>query len=146
MKMINKVCLGLLFSWFNMQSAFAASEATVVDSVVSGGELLRIALGLLAVIALIILLSWIIKRINHSGLKLGGQFEIIGAMTLGAREKLLLVKVGERYLLLGLAQSSINLLHDFGETMPAGFQAGGATFGSFFKKAVGDPNNVNFKS
>lgn len=98
------------------QSAFAGGE-----SAIGSGELLRIISGLIIVLLIIVFLSWLLKRLNRSGLGLGGPFQIIACASVGAREKIMIVKIGQRFLLLGVASASINTLCDFGESLPEGF-------------------------
>lgn len=104
---------------------------------VHGSELLRLGMGLIVVVAIILLLSWCLKRLN--GLKIAGTsgMKIITSMSLGAREKLVLVNAGERILLLGVTTGSINMLHDFGEKLPPGFNTESSqSFSRFLKIAL----------
>jgi flagellar protein FliO/FliZ len=93
-----------------------------MQSVLSQGELMRIVMGLLLVLLIIIALSWIVKRLNGVHLGSAKGFQSIATMILGPKEKITLLKVGERYLLLGSGSGHITLLHDFGEQLPVGFE------------------------
>lgn len=104
---------------------------------ISSQELIKVLGGLLLVILIILFLSWILKRLNASSMLTGSGFKGLASMTLGAREKILLVQAGERYLLLGVTTGSINLLHDFGTEMPAGFHpANPASFSDLMKSVM----------
>ncbi|MGL6028599.1 MAG: flagellar biosynthetic protein FliO [Legionella sp.] len=98
----------------------AASSAEAIN-VLSRAELLRIIGGLLFVLLIILALSWLVKRLNVVQLASAKGFHSIATMTLGPKERVTLLKVGERHLLLGLAAGSVSLLYDFGTELPQGF-------------------------
>ncbi|HHF7366624.1 TPA: flagellar biosynthetic protein FliO [Legionella bozemanae] len=94
-----------------------------MQSVLNHGELMRIVMGLLLVLLLIIALSWVVKRLH--GIQMGSAkgFQSIASMILGPKEKITLLKVGARYLLIGSGSGQITLLYDFGERLPTGFDS-----------------------
>lgn len=107
-------------------------------SALSNGELMRVLGGLLVVVAAIVLLSWLLRRLNGAKFANTNGFKIISCMSLGAREKIMLVRVGQRVLLLGVTSASINTLHDFGEDLPTSFSLESKTsFAEFLKTALG---------
>lgn len=115
-----------------------AATLSTKTAAISGGELMRVIGGLLLVVLVIIFLSWLLRRLNGTGLANASGFKIIAYMNLGTREKIMLVNVGNRILLLGVASGSINTLHDFGEELPAGFVSDSKTsFTAFLKTALG---------
>ncbi|KTC85758.1 flagellar biosynthetic protein FliO [Legionella drozanskii] len=116
-------------------TALPASSNT---SALSNGELMRVLGGLLVVVAAIVLLSWLLRRLNGAKFANTNGFKIISCMSLGAREKIMLVRVGQRVLLLGVTSASINTLHDFGEDLPTSFSLESKTsFAEFLKTALG---------
>lgn len=116
------------------EAATLSSKAAAISS----GELMRVIGGLLLVVLVIVFLSWLLRRLNGAGLANTSGFKIIAYMNLGTREKIMLVKVGNHVLLLGVASGSINTLHDFGEELPAGFESESkASFTAFLKTALG---------
>jgi flagellar protein FliO/FliZ len=100
-------------------TAFAMQPGT--PKVLDHSELIKILTGLLLVLFIIIVLSWVVKRFNVIQLSSSKGFEAIANMTLGPKEKITLLKVGNRYLLVGIGSASINTLYDFGEQLPDGF-------------------------
>ena len=94
-----------------------------MQSVLNQVEVMRILIGLLLVLLLIMGLSWVVKKLHSVQLGATKGFQLISSMILGPKEKIILLKVGERYLLLGSGSGHITLLHDFGEQMPVGFDA-----------------------
>ncbi|OCH98661.1 flagellar biosynthetic protein FliO [Legionella jamestowniensis] len=94
--------------------------------------------GLLLVVGVIVLLSWLLRRLNNAGLGNSNGFKVIASMSLGTREKIMLINTGNRFLLLGVTSGSINTLHDFGEELPVGFLSDTKTsFSEFLKTALG---------
>ncbi|CEK11281.1 flagellar biosynthetic protein FliO [Legionella hackeliae] len=119
-------------------TAWANTTNTGSGSAISNGELLRVMLGLLLVVGVIVFLSWLLRRLNSAGLGNTNGFRVIASMSLGTREKIMLINTGNRFLLLGVTTGSINTLHDFGEELPAGFLSDNKTsFTEFLKTALG---------
>ncbi|WP_044011908.1 flagellar biosynthetic protein FliO [Legionella massiliensis] len=118
------------------------SHATTLaqnSALMSGGELLRVVGGLLIVVAAIVFLSWLLKRLNGGKFATTRGLKIIACMNLGTREKIMLINVANRFLLVGVTPGSINTLHDFGEDCPDGFSSEGskASFSELLKSALG---------
>ncbi len=70
----------------------------------------QMLLGLGVVIALLLATLWLIKRLSaprgpSAGLK------VLGGVAIGSRERLVLVEVGDKVLVLGVTANSINTLH-----------------------------------
>ena len=62
----------------------------------------------------------------------------MGGMNLGARERLVLIEIGGRFLLLGVTSTQVNLIYDFGEKAPEGFDTvNKSTFSAFLQTAMG---------
>lgn len=98
---------------------FAGTQSSAV---LSANEMIKLLSGLLLVLFVILLLSWLVKRFNVVQLSSSKGFTTIASMTLGSKERMMLIKVGTRYLLVGIGSSSVTTLHDFGEQLPNGFE------------------------
>jgi flagellar protein FliO/FliZ len=70
-------------------------------------------LGLVAVLALIALLAWAARRLSGRLQGRGGALELLGGLSLGARERLILVRVDGIRFLVGVAPGSVRALHVF---------------------------------
>jgi len=112
----------IMFSCLQTRAA-CAEPVTHLTTAMNSAELIRVVGGLLLVITIIVLLSWLLKRLNTSGFGVSKGFTILASMNVGTKEKIVLIKAGTRFLLLGVTPGSINTLHDFGEQLPAGFTA-----------------------
>ncbi|KTC89972.1 flagellar biosynthetic protein FliO [Fluoribacter dumoffii] len=108
-----------------------------MQNVLNQGELIRVIMGLSLVLLLIIALSWVVKRLHGMQIGPARGFQPIATMILGPKEKVTLLKVGARYLLVGSGAGNITLLHDFGEQLPPGFDTQNKpTFADLLKSVV----------
>lgn len=75
------------------------------------GSLLQLVLGLGLVLALIGGAAWASRRFGRLPLGPGNGLRVLGAVAVGARERVVLVEVGEAQLLLGVAPGRVQALH-----------------------------------
>jgi flagellar protein FliO/FliZ len=102
-----------------------AAEATTppaVASPVSVLSLLQVLFALLIVLAAIGLFAWLMRRFGPGQGSAGGLLKVVGGVMVGPKERLVVVEVGETWLLLGVAGSSVTLVH----SMPKPLQAASA--------------------
>jgi flagellar protein FliO/FliZ len=82
--------------------------------------LFQVTASLLLVIGIIFALAFVLRRVQ--GLRAGGQGGVLlrGGLQVGGRERVLLIEVQGRSLLIGVAPGSVRALHVFdpGETPP----------------------------
>lgn len=75
-------------------------------------SILQLVLGLGFVLGTIFLMAWLLRKVTL----LPGQhrkLRVVAALSLGNRERAVLVQVGEQQLLLGVAQGQVSLLKSF---------------------------------
>ncbi|GMR21059.1 MAG: flagellar biosynthetic protein FliO [Gammaproteobacteria bacterium] len=89
----------------------AGAQETGPVSPLGSGYLLQVIGSLGLVVAIIIVGAWILRRTGHLTSTGAGNIVIYESVSLGAREKLLLVQVGEEQLLLGVCPGRIQALH-----------------------------------
>jgi flagellar protein FliO/FliZ len=92
---------------------FAAPAASAAPT--AGGGLFEVTLALLAIVALIAGLAWLMKRMRGFGVAGHGRIQILGERALGPKERCVLVRVGTTDILIGVAAGSVNTLHVFPE-------------------------------
>ena len=63
------------------------------------------------VLGLIFALAWLLRRVQSTGTRQGQVIELISSRALGARDRLVLVQVGNEQILLGLTPGRITPLH-----------------------------------
>lgn len=92
-------------------SAAAAEEPLKRPAPLADGQLLQTAGGLLLVLVLIVGLAWAVRRFGRLPSAAKGQLEILGGLSLGARERVVLLKVEDARLLVGVAPGRVQALH-----------------------------------
>jgi flagellar protein FliO/FliZ len=112
-KMSSKLlCINFVF----LCSTKAYSAETVISPVIktdpmSSSYIMQLILGLLVVVLCILALAWFAKKMNRFQSVTDGSFKIIGGISMGARERVVLLQVGEEQLLVGVSPGRINMLH-----------------------------------
>lgn len=83
------------------------------------GAVLQTIVGLLVVIGLVFACAWLARRFGLQPAHRGGLVKTIGGASLGGKERVAVVEIGDTWLVLGTAPGNVRLLH----TMPAGSAA-----------------------
>jgi len=79
----------------------------------------QLLLSLLLVVMVILLLAWLLRRIAQLPLNSGsGAVRILGGVALGQRERAVLLQVGERQLLVGVAPGQVRTLYVLPDPLP----------------------------
>ncbi|RRU05616.1 flagellar biosynthetic protein FliO [Stenotrophomonas sp. 278] len=73
---------------------------------------------LLAVLALIVGLGWVLKRMPGSGFKPAEGLRVVASLNVGAKERVVVVEVNGQQLLLGVTTGGISTLHQLPEALP----------------------------
>ena len=84
-------------------------------SAVGAGSMLQFAFGLMVVLGLIVAAGWFMKRFQV-GPSAAGTVKVIAGASVGQRERVVVVEVGDNWIVLGVAPGRVNALH----TMPRG--------------------------
>ncbi|NOX76116.1 MAG: flagellar biosynthetic protein FliO [Gammaproteobacteria bacterium] len=74
------------------------------------GSLIQTTLGLLFIVLLILGAAWAVKRFGHFNVGAQGQLKVVGGVSLGQRERAVLLQVGEKQLVVGVTQGHIQTL------------------------------------
>ncbi len=72
---------------------------------------LQILLSLVLVIGIIFVSAWLLRRYGRFPGVANGKLKVVGALSVGQRERILLLQVGEEQLLVGVTSSRISTLH-----------------------------------
>ncbi|RKF41683.1 flagellar biosynthetic protein FliO [Paraburkholderia fungorum] len=100
----------------NIASGVGAGTAVPALGV---GAVLQTIVGLLVVIGLVFACAWLARRFGLQPANRGGLVKTIGGASLGGKERVAVVEIGDTWLVLGTAPGNVRLLH----TMPAGSAA-----------------------
>lgn len=85
------------------------------------GAVLQTIFGLVVVIGLVFACAWLARRFGlQPGGSRGGLIKTVGGASLGGKERVTVVEIGDTWLVLGAAPGNVRLLH----TMPAGSTGG----------------------
>jgi flagellar protein FliO/FliZ len=93
-------------------------------SPLSVGSLSQLTLSLIAIVALILAISWTLKRLKLARPRGTGDFAVIGELSVGPRERIVLIRAGDAQVLVGIGASGVVpltplaapiVLHDAGQ-------------------------------
>lgn len=124
--MLKHFCLFLVLTC--PLAAFAEAETKVPshpESVIAAESITKMITGLLLVLAVIVVAAWLLKRFGNVRTAATGHIKVVAAASIGQRERVVIVEVGDTRLVLGVAPGHINTLH----RMAAPPQATGQTAG-----------------
>ena len=119
-----------------------AGESSLGNGSVDAMAFVKMFMGLLFTVAVIFLLAWLSRKTKLINTLSGGyQIKTLATQSLTHREKLCLVEVGGKQILIGHAPGSINKLHVFDEPIeelkPVGESTTQPDFATQFKQALG---------
>lgn len=122
---------------------------TIKSDPMSGSHLLQLVIGLFIVVLCIVVLAWFAKKMNRFHSTSDDALKIIGAISMGARERVVLLQVGEEQLVLGVSPGRINTLHVLNtpvETITKDTNAlVGNGFAAKLKNMIADANTTTVK-
>ena len=118
----------------SMQSTGVRSTSIATDHM-SSGYLAQLVVGLLFVLLCIVVLAWLAKRFNRLQSSSYGALQVLGGISMGARERVVLVQVGTTQLLLGVAPGRINMLHELEQPLE---KSGADIVGSSFSRGFAE--------
>ncbi|MEV4779673.1 flagellar biosynthetic protein FliO [Burkholderia sp. LMU1-1-1.1] len=109
------------------------------------GSLMQTTLALLFVLALLVGGAWFLKRFGPRNLGgAGGTVKLVGSLSLGTRERILVVEVGEQWIVVGASPGRMNALatmprqENSEAAVPATLQT--ANFAEWFKQTIDKRN------
>ena len=106
----------------SLMSAPAACAAAEQHPAASAGSVLQVLLGLITVLALMAGAAWLLKRFGVSGAAGHNVAKVIGGVSVGNRERVVVVEVADQWIVVGVAQGRVNAL----STMPRREQPAGS--------------------
>lgn len=120
--------LGLAALSFAPLSALAqtAPRAAYVPppAPVTAGSVLQVILSLVLVLALVGVVAWLLRRINLPQHGAGTLLKVVSGVAVGQRERIVLVEVGDTWLVVGVAPGQVRTLHSMPKSDLPAAQAG----------------------
>ena len=105
----------LLTPFSYVMAATDTSKEKVITSLanepVGLGNYLQMFFGLFIVVALIFAMAWFMRRMGSMNGMAAGNLKVLGGISVGQRERIVLVQAGETQLLVGVAPGEIRTLH-----------------------------------
>ncbi|MDD0974580.1 flagellar biosynthetic protein FliO [Pseudomonas fontis] len=100
--------------WVEVAVAAAPAAAPVAAAAATESptaQLTQLVLGLLLVLGLIFFLAWLLRRVQHATPGSKQVIEVVGVRTVGPRDRLLLVQIGDEQILIGHTPGTLTALH-----------------------------------
>ena len=94
----------------------------------AGDRLAEIFLGLFAVLLLIGVIAWVVRRMPGLTRSADGSMRVIAGIPVGQRERIILVEVGGEQLVVGVAPGRVELLHRLTEPVSSSPEGAGSDF------------------
>lgn len=97
-----------------------AEDSAGQGAIFAGGSdaMLQTAIWLLVIVGLILVLAWAVRRFTNIGPRSVGAMRVLSALPVGNRERIALVQVGDKQLLIGVAPGHVSTLHVFDKNIP----------------------------
>jgi flagellar protein FliO/FliZ len=115
------VCGAVIAASMVLARVARAAETVTPPPALGAGSMLQFGLGLAIVLGLIVAAGWFMKRFSL-GPSAAGLIKVVAGASVGQRERVVVVEIGETWMVLGVAPGRVNALH----TMPRGNTAAGA--------------------
>jgi flagellar protein FliO/FliZ len=90
------------------------AQPDLPGAALSAGSVAQVLFGLVLVLALVGAVAWLLKRLSAFRAPGAGLIRVLAGAAVGQRERIVLVEVGETWLLVGVAPGHVTTLH----TMP----------------------------
>jgi len=94
-----------------MANETAAVEIQKMPEVMGTGNIVQIVLGLFVVLMMIFGAGWMMKRFGGFGGVSNANLKVVAGITVGQREKIVVVQAGDVQILVGIAPGNIRTLH-----------------------------------
>ncbi len=91
--------------------------AARLNDPLGAGDVLQVFFALLFVLLLIGVAAWFFRRMSLGNFAGQGALRLLASVSVGQRERVVLVQAGETQLLLGVAQGNVRTLHVFDQPL-----------------------------
>jgi flagellar protein FliO/FliZ len=104
---------------------------------IGAGSVGEVALALGIVLVAILAVAWLMRRLHGGSIGGAGPMRVLSVMSVGPRERLLLVDVAGQQLLLGVTATQISNLHAFAEPVVNPGESAAGDFAQRLRQALG---------
>lgn len=126
-------------------AALPVQAAEQAAAPASAGSLMQVLVGLVVVLALMAGGAWMLKRMGMAGTGGNAVAKVVGGVSVGNRERVIVVEVGDQWIVVGVAPGRVNALSTMPrqETMPVATGADDSkNFAAWLKQTI-DKRNGN---
>jgi flagellar protein FliO/FliZ len=145
LKAVSSLLLWLVVSANAAAATAAATQQTTASATTTAGSFFQVLLGLIVVLALMAAAAWTLKKFGVSKLAGNAPVKIVGGVSVGNRERVVVVEVADQWIVVGVAPGQVNALSTMprqeSATPPAVAQAP-ANFSTWLKQTI-DKRNGN---
>jgi len=106
------------------------------------GSIAQLALSLAAIVALIFAVSWVLKRLKLGVVRGGGGIAVIDQLALGPRERIVLLRVGESQVLLGIGAGGVVPLTPLATPIAVRSEPDSAVFAERLRELMKRPGRI----
>jgi flagellar protein FliO/FliZ len=120
-------------------AAFApgAAFAQAAGAAPGTAEIAQILLGLVVVVAAVVVFARLLARVQGGRFSGNGPLRVVAALSVGQRERVVLMQVGDRQVLIGVTPSQISRLHELDAPVAqADMRSEGADAQTWFDKVI----------
>ncbi|MDH3645511.1 MAG: flagellar biosynthetic protein FliO [Gammaproteobacteria bacterium] len=103
-------------------SATAAESVLPEGSTLGTGSLISVFFSLAVVLGLIVLVGWVMKRMQRVQRGGSAMLEVVDVLPVGPKEKILLVRAGDQRLLIGITPGQLSNLGTLGPGADLGLE------------------------
>ena len=116
------------------------NSAVVPLEPISSPYLLKLTGGLVLIVAIIFVLAWLVKRFNLNQQSSSGLIRVVAGLSIGTRDRIVLLQVGDEQILLGLTPGRIEKLHTLAQPLDAASteQAVSGAFAAKLNRLMGE--------
>jgi flagellar protein FliO/FliZ len=100
----------MLFCWCRVALGAVDAPKQAIRTV-SSGDMLPWSMGLLVVLGIFFLCIWGLRKLTGVATSGPEKMRVVGGLSLGMREKVILLQVGKKQLILGVTPGRIDTLH-----------------------------------
>ena len=97
--------------------AQAENQAGAPLEPISSPYLFKLTGGLILVVAVIFVLAWLVKKFNLNQQSHNGLIRIVAGLSIGTRDRIVLLQVGDEQILVGLTPGRIEKLHTLSQPL-----------------------------
>ena len=128
---INTVFYALLFApQIGLADAIAKQGGSIsgMENPMSFSYVIQILISFLAVVAFIFLLAWFMRKTGRFGSGAGQAIKIVSTLSLGMREKIMVLNIGGTNIVVGVAPGQIRTLHVLDSELDINKESAGSNF------------------